>query len=571
MRKNIKFLICALLCSMVLFGGFNGLKTIPSQVEASESDWVTYLAEPSDYAYSFAIVGDTQYVTKYNPDALLSMYDWIAKNAESKKMKQVIGVGDITHTDAGMEWAYAYESINKLSGVVPYTVVRGNHDIRTSYYDYYFGRPGAPYEKECVAFFNEDSNTRARNTAHEFSVDNVNYLIIGLDFGAKDDVLQWANSVVESYPSHTVIVTTHAYLSKNGTLLNGDSDSPTSYDETLNNADDMWNKFIKKHKNISLVLSGHVFNENIVKRTDVGDNGNVVTSLMVNPQYYEYNKNNKYDPDRLTGMVAICYCSADGKAVDVQWYSTIKNKYFRPSVNAFSFNMHTVDKGEDYVSIRTVGNGKAQIVGSQNSTYKTLGDGEQVTVNFTPDKYYDLKKVTLDGVDITNQLENYVYTFTKSKNYHHIVVTYNDQTRYVLLEVNDISKGKINYDAKVPDATHRAGENICFTITPENGYEVEKVTFNSQEIFASDNSKYNVIIESKQNLLEVTYKAVQKSVSNTNANKIEQNQTQNKVRLNTANNNYSNNYLVVLAIIFAVLGACLLVVFVANKLIGKRR
>lgn len=60
----------------------------------------TNTSPATDYAYSFAIVGDTQklvYNDAYNgTDYTSYIYDWIVKNAESKKIKFVMGMGDIT-------------------------------------------------------------------------------------------------------------------------------------------------------------------------------------------------------------------------------------------------------------------------------------------------------------------------------------------------------------------------------------------------------------------------------------------------------------------------------------------
>ena len=86
-------------------------------------------------------------------------------------------------------------------------------------------------------------------------------------------------------------------------------------------------------------------------------------------------------------MVAMYYFSADGKTVDVQWYSTIKNKYYNPDVNAFTSTIDTIERGEKYVSARAIGNGTV------DKTY-VAQKGYPVRFNFTPDKYYEISKVT---------------------------------------------------------------------------------------------------------------------------------------------------------------------------------
>jgi hypothetical protein len=97
-----------------------------------------------------------------------------------------------------------------MDGKVSYSLVRGNHDNRTTYFDKLFGEEDATYVKQqtMVSCYEYDwtypgettLSAKARNTAHEFSGTDVDYLVIALDFGAQDDVLEWANGVVEAIP-----------------------------------------------------------------------------------------------------------------------------------------------------------------------------------------------------------------------------------------------------------------------------------------------------------------------------------------------------------------------------------
>ncbi|MBE6593666.1 MAG: hypothetical protein E7642_06690 [Ruminococcaceae bacterium] len=70
-----------------------------------------------------------------------------------------------------------------------------------------------------------------------------------------------------------------------------------------------------------------------------GDNGNVVTQLLVDPQGVDANMT-------ATGMVALLHFSEDGKDVSVEYYSTIKEQYFMTR-NQFSFTLDVVDVADD--------------------------------------------------------------------------------------------------------------------------------------------------------------------------------------------------------------------------------
>lgn len=143
-----------------------------------QTDWLDVGANVTDYDFSFMVIGDTQIITSEHPDKLKNIYDYVLDNVESKKVKHVFGVGDITDRDATSEWWTATEQISRLDGVVPYSVIRGNHDIYSankklsnkSYFDDYFGTDDCFYSDEYVDCYKGDGNAfKARNTVHEFS------------------------------------------------------------------------------------------------------------------------------------------------------------------------------------------------------------------------------------------------------------------------------------------------------------------------------------------------------------------------------------------------------------------
>lgn len=107
---------------------------------------------------------------------------------------------------------------------------------------------------------------------------------------------------------------------------------------TFNNGDDIWEKFVSKHDNIVLVLSGHIPSNHVVMEQTEGDAGNTVTQMLVNPQYTDM------ELPGGGGFVAMLYFSEDGKDVTVRYYSTIQEEYFLQE-NQFSFTMDTVDDG----------------------------------------------------------------------------------------------------------------------------------------------------------------------------------------------------------------------------------
>lgn len=276
----------------------------------------------TDYAYSFCVVGDTQKVAYLYPDKFDCIYNWIVENKESKKIEFVFGLGDITDKDTAAEWTVAKNGISKLNGVVPYSLVRGNHD-GSAMYNKTFGVE--EYTKQFNGFF---KSGKIENSWRTFSVGEVDYLHITMDYGASDAILNWAAGIIEQHPTHRVIITTHAYLFRDGTTLDvGDVVPPnkTGVDNgVLNNGDMMWDKLISKYENIFLVMSGHDPCDNIIVAQDKGVHGNIVTQMLVDPQGVDAAQG-------ATGMVAMLYFSNDGKTVTIENYSTVRDEFYMQS------------------------------------------------------------------------------------------------------------------------------------------------------------------------------------------------------------------------------------------------
>ena len=275
-----------------------------------------------DYDYSFAVVGDTQTLAERDPVALEALYDWIVDNKDEQNIQYVIGVGDITETSTSDEWDYATEYINKLNGKIPYALARGNHDNIEDFNKYL---NNGFYETTVDGVMTEGDLT---NSYRYFSIKGIDYLIMTLDFAPSSAALEWANKVISEHPDHKVIITTHAYLYRDGTTIDsGDCYPPSYYKEKYpdiypdaQNGNDIWEKCISKHDNILMVLSGHDPWQDIVYRQDETSNCNVVTQMLIDPQHMD-------EYIGATAMVAMFYFSNDGKTLTVRYYSVARECY----------------------------------------------------------------------------------------------------------------------------------------------------------------------------------------------------------------------------------------------------
>ena len=122
------------------------------------------------------------------------------------------------------------------------------------------------------------------NSYHFFSASGMEFMVIALEVAPTDEMLDWANEVVKSHPDKRVMVITHSYLEGNGSRVAGDPYVPSGEG---NLGEDIWNKFVRKHKNIFFVFCGHHNNLTDHKGllTSKGDNDNRVYQLISGEDY----------------------------------------------------------------------------------------------------------------------------------------------------------------------------------------------------------------------------------------------------------------------------------------------
>ena len=307
-------------------GTYNDLSANDNDLKLNRT-WVTEAPVINDYDYAIAFVPDTQVVTYYYPDYLPGIYDWIVENAEEKKIQFVVGLGDITERSTDDEFIRAKEQISKMNGVVRYSLVRGNHDTYKKFCQYF---PYAEMENMGGCY-----DYMPTNTWQEIRMGNLDYLFLSLDYGATDDVLEWADGVIAAHPNHNVIISTHCYLFRDGTTLDeNDVCAPSTSGEQYNDGDEMWDKLVKKHENIVMVVCGHDPCDQIIVTQDQGEKGNTVTQMLIDAQSVDL-------AQKGVGMVAIAYFSNGGKTVQMEYYSTVKQQWFLDE-NQFTMEIDVV-------------------------------------------------------------------------------------------------------------------------------------------------------------------------------------------------------------------------------------
>lgn len=245
-------------------------------------------------AFQLALLPDTQTYTKLYPELFYAQTEWLALHAD--EFAFVLQQGDITDYNAVEQWEVAVKGFENLDGKIPYIFAPGNHDLgnNADVRDSGLMNKYLPYNKyaKLPNFGGAFKEGEMDNTWHTFKAGGLEWLVLSLEFGPRNSVLNWAGEIIRSHPEHKVIINTHAYMYSDNTRMGpGDMWLPQDYgigketgDNTVNDGEMMWEKLISLYPNIMFVFSGHVLHTGSGTLVSEGINGNQVYQMLANYQ-----------------------------------------------------------------------------------------------------------------------------------------------------------------------------------------------------------------------------------------------------------------------------------------------
>ncbi|MCB9614533.1 MAG: metallophosphoesterase [Sandaracinus sp.] len=277
--------------------------------------------------WSFVVLPDTQILAASHPEIFTAQTRWIAEESRAWNVQFVAHVGDVVDDNSATQWGVAFDALRRLDGHVPYVLAVGNHDLgpfgsahdRSTLLNDYFPLADVVHEPWFGGAFEAD---RRENTFATFETPTGPWLVLSLEFGPRSDVLAWADAVLEAHRDQPTLVVTHAYLYADDTRYDHvtrlDQDwSPYAYGvanapEGVNDGEEMFQRLIRRHDQVELVVCGHVLHDGLGRRTSLQDGGGRVHELLANYQHRELGG---------AGFLRIFTVSPWGDRVHVQTYS----------------------------------------------------------------------------------------------------------------------------------------------------------------------------------------------------------------------------------------------------------
>jgi 3',5'-cyclic AMP phosphodiesterase CpdA len=245
--------------------------------------------------FSIVIIPDTQILSCKHPEIFRTLAEWIVRNQEEHQIKMVLHLGDVVHNGAAAEEEFrhakaALDQIDKAN--IPMLITPGNHDYDNmlkenrslDMFNAYFG---ADRYKDKDWYGGAFEPNKTENVYARMNINGEKLLFLSLEFGIRDEVLEWANELLTQYADHKAIIITHCYMFLDGSRNKpGDAHNPKVYVGATgaNDGEDMWLKCFRKHSNIIAIYSGHQIPNNISYKVDMSEHQSPVFQSFQNWQ-----------------------------------------------------------------------------------------------------------------------------------------------------------------------------------------------------------------------------------------------------------------------------------------------
>lgn len=256
--------------------------------------------------FALAVLPDTQYLfdaDSSDPEPLRATFRHLAAEREEANIAFMTHLGDVTEHGTQEEIELAANTFRTIHGKVPYSVLAGNHDIRSSTDDQ---RGDSPYldafgpKRYATMPTFRGASPDGYNSYHVLSAAGREWLVLALDWRVSDKGLGWAQGVLDAHPTLPAVLTTHdiAWSDDHGKA------------QLSGNGQRLWDGLIRGNDQIFLALGGHYWPPGRTVLTNDADNDVHVHITNYQDRYYGG-----------AGMIRLYGFDLARKVVDVETFS----------------------------------------------------------------------------------------------------------------------------------------------------------------------------------------------------------------------------------------------------------
>ncbi|MBK7862317.1 MAG: metallophosphoesterase [Archangiaceae bacterium] len=247
-------------------------------------------APAGDTKFTLVVIPDTQRELWTDSDVRFrNRTEWIASNKSTLDIRFVLQTGDLVDWDTPDHSLYvrASNGLKVLDDAqMPYAIAIGNHDT-AAVCPGGSACPGADTAAmlRVTTTFNQFFPTsrfrnlrgayeagKVDNAYHTFQAGGLDWLVINLELWPRTAVVQWAKTVLASFPKHNAIFITHSHLSAGSTI------EQTNGGYGANSPQYVFDNLYKQYPNVVMIFSGHVGTTGY--RKDTGVAGNSIYSFL---------------------------------------------------------------------------------------------------------------------------------------------------------------------------------------------------------------------------------------------------------------------------------------------------
>lgn len=301
-------------------------------------------------SWTIAVIPDTQYYVRSEDNAPIftEITQWLVNQKERLNLQLVLHVGDIVDHNEPRQWNHAKESLQVLDGKLPYVLSVGNHDLgkrnasdRSTMLNEYFRISDNPLNQ--TIFGGSFEEGRLENAWYHFQYGNRDYIIFSLEFGPRQEVVDWANQIAKQHSKQSFILVTHEFIDQESTLFSPDGRALHTTRDTKNTPYDygigktgpincgceLWDNFIARHSNFELTVNGHykAYDKTGPNPGDVKMRKNALASAYRSDTYQDGRQvhqllfNAQWAPRGGNGWIRLLEFMPDGKTVRVKTLS----------------------------------------------------------------------------------------------------------------------------------------------------------------------------------------------------------------------------------------------------------